>query len=106
MSAPKPVVHRPLRFIEPPEKDTYKSYLDRIAVIHCVGSPRHYSLTNIQDALISAKVPSDFVEGMAPFTRYKRVIPTEQKHNGTLTVAAWARKVILLFVLGPKGLKI
>ena len=39
-------------------------------------------------------------------TRYKRVIPTEQKHNGTLTVAAWARKVILLFVLGPKGLKI
>ena len=39
-------------------------------------------------------------------SRYKRVIPTEQKHNGTLTVAAWARKVILLFVLGPKGLKI
>ena len=69
MSAPKPVVHRPLRFIEPPEKDTYKSYLDRIAVIHCVGSPRHYSLTNIQDALISAKVPSDVVEGMAPFRK-------------------------------------
>ena len=55
---------RPLKFVRAPDYKNYGEYQARTAVIHCVGSPRIYSLTRIQDALSTAKLPSTCVDGI------------------------------------------
>ena len=65
-------MERPLPALKAPRRDNYGSFLERIAVVHVIGSPRLYNLLKIQQAIVDQGVPPSIIEGLCPMDMGKK----------------------------------
>ncbi len=63
---------RPLPALKLPTRANYGYFLDRIALIHVIWSPRWYNLLKIQDAIVAQGVPPSIIEGLCPMDMDKK----------------------------------